>query len=575
MASRNTFQLGEFVGIARKTGTDTRLVEVKEAAGGLPKSIAETVSAFANGSGGVIVCGLSEKNGFVPAPGFDAARVSDALAQACADRVEPPVRAEITLEEFEGSPVVWAYIPEMDPYLKPCYVKSRTMLDGAFVRMADGDHRLSRYEVSRIVEGQHQPEHDRRVVEGAALHHLDPLMVEGFLKRVRSESAPAIKSLGDEDLLCAMGVAIRDEAGGLRPTVAGIMALGVFPQQFFPAANVTFLLVPGFSKADVAPGRERFVDSKNFDGSIPYMVCEAMARIRRNMRTASRVEGAFRYEVPEYPEVAVREALVNALVHRDYSPEGLGSQVQVNMYEDRLEIMNPGGLFGTMTIDKLGKLGESSRRNRTLARILEFTAYPQNYAEQGFVVENKGTGYYQIQSSLAQASMSPPVPQDVISSFVLTMKRRQELVSDRFARGGAGASGDRGAFDGAGAGACAGKGDQGEWSGGQSGCPGECGGVRDGRAGRPADGLNGQGRLQSDRDVQAGARHVPFRSRTEYAIIEFMAQEEGPVGASRIAAAVGKSKATVNRAINSLLNSGSIERLGGARGPGVSYRLVR
>lgn len=99
-------------------------VEVKAAAGGLPSSVPETISAFANGSGGTLVLGLAEASGFTPAPGFDAGRIRDALADACATKVDPPCWAPIVVEEVEGARVVRLDVPELDPVAKPCFVRN-------------------------------------------------------------------------------------------------------------------------------------------------------------------------------------------------------------------------------------------------------------------------------------------------------------------------------------------------------------------------------------------------------------------------------------------------------------------
>ena len=182
----------------------------------------------------------------------------------------------------------------------------------------------------------------------------------------------------------------------LRPTLAGLMAMGKFPQKFFPRLNVTFAVFPGIDKSAPRDGGRRFLDSQTIVGPIPYMIEDVLAAVSRNMRTGAVIEGAFRNDVPDYPPVAVREAVANALMHRDYSPESRGSQVRVNMFADRLEVLNPGGLYGDVTIDSLGVSGASSARNQFLSNILETTPFPDG----GYVVENRGTGYQEIEERL-------------------------------------------------------------------------------------------------------------------------------------------------------------------------------
>lgn len=419
------FSIREFVNLARKIKSDTASVEVKTAAMGLPKDIVETISAFANRSGGTIICGLSEKNGFVPAEGFDAKKISEALSQACSDKMEPPVRASVRVEEFEGSLLVVGRVPETEPYQKPCYVKACGPYDGSFFRTGEGDRKLSRYEVDRLIEERHQPRYDAQVIDGSDVSELDTELVSGFLRRERAASPRVFAGLTDDDALLTMGVTGKDSDGIVRPTLAGLMALGRHPQKHFPRANVTFAAFPGSSKEELAEDGARFLDSRTVIGPISVMVAETLVAIRRNMKTSSYIEGGSRRDVSEYPEVAIREAVANALMHRDYSPEGLASQVQVNMYVDRIEIVNPGGLYGTVTVDNIGKYGASSSRNQYLSRILESSPYPEGYPEKGYVVENKGTGFAQIQAALKEHGMDPAEPEDSLSLFVVTIRKKQ------------------------------------------------------------------------------------------------------------------------------------------------------
>lgn len=413
--------LAETIARLRAVGTDTHAVEVKSSVPKLPRSVVETLSAFANGNGGLLVLGLDERSGHSPVPGFRPSEIREALAGACADKMHPPLRPEIHIVPVDGGLVVAARIDPLRPVDKPCYVKDRGVYQGSYIRTGDGDRRLSTYEVDRLREEHRQPKWDEEVVEDATVADLDERLVEGVLARQRVLRPQLATSGSAEEVLARLRVLRRDPAGVLRPSLAGLLALGVFPQEFFPRLTVTFAVYPGASKATVIEGRERLLDSQSLSGPIPQLVRDSVAAVARNMRIGAIIEGAFRRDVPDYPLAAVREAVTNALMHRDYSDLAKGTQVQLNMYVDRLEVLNPGGLYGTVTIDTLGKPGVSSARNQRLTALLEDVPFPDG----GMVAENRGTGYATIEAELHRALMPPPLPRDEIAGFSLTFFRRR------------------------------------------------------------------------------------------------------------------------------------------------------
>jgi ATP-dependent DNA helicase RecG len=123
--------LADLVAAWRVAGVDTASIEVKAPAQQLSKSMVETLSAFANGDGGLVILGLDETKGFTPAAGFHAERIREALAGACADRLQPPLRPVIAIEAFEDALVVVARIEPLRPHDKPCYVKDRGLYQGS------------------------------------------------------------------------------------------------------------------------------------------------------------------------------------------------------------------------------------------------------------------------------------------------------------------------------------------------------------------------------------------------------------------------------------------------------------
>lgn len=420
-------EIVRLIGRMRRTGSDTQMCEVKEAVQGLPKSLAETLSAFSNMHGGLVILGISEKNGFHFAQGFDADRIYSQL-QTVGDALTPPVRPEIERIPFEGHTIVVARVHELPGNLKPCHITAQGKYSGSFIRSGDGDRHLSAYEVDRLSEGSIQPQYDIEPVEQASVEDLNPETLRAVVRRARDLFPRVFGRLADETILIQLGVLTR-LGERVCPTLSGLLAAGVFPQQYFPGLQIDFAVYPGTTKAGDPETGKRYLDAKELVGSIPDMLTDAVALVQQKMSTGAVVRGALRKDVTDYPLVAVREAIANALQHRDYSPEGRGTRVQVNMYSDRLEITNPGGLYGATTVESLGKEGISSTRNEFLSRLLTYTPY-----DGGFVVENKGTGFMTIELALAQALMPPPKVQNSITFFSLSFEKRRRTADEMMSR---------------------------------------------------------------------------------------------------------------------------------------------
>ncbi len=417
------------IAAVRNVGADLHSVEIKSAAGGLPTSVVETLSAFANGDGGTLILGLDEVGGFAPAAGFDAVKVSDALAGACADKMEQPLRIAIVIEEFEGALVIRADIPELDPVAKPCFVKARGAYQGSYIRGGDGDRRLTHYEVTQLLANRTQPSWDQEVVERAALSDLDEELVNGLLAEARRRSPRAFDKMDQAAALIRLGAAALCDDGEVRPTLAGLLSLGVYPQQFVPQLFVSFVVLPGTRMGQSGPHGERFLDNQTITGPIPLMVTDAMAAMIRNMRKAAVIRGLGREDKYDYPLDVIRELIVNALMHRDYSPESRGTQVQIELYLDRLVIKSPGGLYGDVTVDMLGSHDQvSTSRNRTLAMILADLPLPNSRGET--ICENRGSGIPRVMESLREAGMSPPTFEASPGRMKVTVPQHALLAPD-------------------------------------------------------------------------------------------------------------------------------------------------
>jgi len=417
-------ELRTLVTLLRHRATDLPDLEAKAAAGGLPKSVRETLSAFSNDRGGVLLLGLDERADFAFVTPFDAPKIRNDLASICSTDLEPPVRATIEIMDIDGHQLVVAEVPELSPNIKPCYVKARGEYAGSFTRSGDGDRRLTDFEIHLLHTNRGQPQDDRAPVPGATPADLDPDAVSALLRRVRARQPRAFRDLDDETALRRLNVLTPTQSPTLAPTLAGMLALGSYPQQFYPQLNATFVVYPGRS-ADEAPlGAPRFLDNRGFDGPIPVIVDDALTAVMRNMSISARIEGAGRIDSYDYPVEALREAVVNALAHRDYSPYSHGTAVQIVMYADRLTISSPGGLYGTVNEADLGSEGVSSTRNPVLMRLLQDVVLP---GTDRTVCENRGSGIPTMVRETRRAGSALPEFRTRINRFTVTFPKHALL----------------------------------------------------------------------------------------------------------------------------------------------------
>lgn len=407
----------------RRRGTDLTDVEVKAAGGGLSKSLLETISAFSNDLGGTIILGLAERTGFGLADRFNAAKMRDDLASMCADSMSPPIRASIEIVDFEGGQVVVADVPALTPRLKPCFVKTKGEYAGSYTRGGDGDRRLTDYEIAQLHANRGQPRDDQDLILESTVEDLDGGLVAALLRRVK-ERRPSFADVSDEQALRRLKVVASGPDGRPVPTLTGLLTVGTYPQQFFPQLNVTFVVVPA-TRMDLIPADgPRFLDNRSFEGPIPVIVQDAIRAITRNMTVSSRIHGAGREDRYEYPVEAVREAVVNAVMHRDYSPLSRGTQVQIEMYQDRLVVRSPGGIFGPISTEDLGDEGATSSRNQYLARLLEDVELP---GSQRPVCENRGSGIPSMIQALRRVGMTTPKFDSSLNRFQVAFPKHALL----------------------------------------------------------------------------------------------------------------------------------------------------
>lgn len=258
------------------------------------------------------------------------------------------------------------------------------------------------------------------MVSEASLDDLDHEAIKKLIEKIKIAKPKLyrlIKDIAYDQKLKKLNLA---EQKGERfiPTLAGLLVFGLYPQQYFPALGVTFLVLPHKEMGILGSRGERFLDNKKVEGCIPEIIDEVETLILRNMKQRTIIQGLSRLDIWEYPEDAIREAVRNAVIHRDYSELMQSNYIQVRMFPDRLEIESPGTLYGDVTINNL--VTSTKARNSVIITMLEDLK----------VVENRGSGIDTMIHTMKTAHLEPPQFRETRNSFIVTFKNHNFIDDD-------------------------------------------------------------------------------------------------------------------------------------------------
>lgn len=265
---------------------------------------------------------------------------------------------------------------------------------------------MTEYEVYSYEAFRKKYRDDIRPVEGVSLSGLDQTLLEQYTFK-RKQDRPNLATVSPEQLYELTGITQNGQV-----TMMALLLFGPYPQAYFPQLSIIATRVPGVEMGALNEEGQRFLDSKRIEGSLPEMLEGAMTFLRSNMRVAFRVDDKTgqRVDTPEYPLDALREAVLNALVHRDYSFHTENMPIQLTMYADRVEIKNPGGLYGRLTVDRLGQI-QPDTRNPFLVTAMEAMGQ----------TENRYSGIPRIRHAMTEANLPQPVFSDYRSEFAVRL----------------------------------------------------------------------------------------------------------------------------------------------------------
>lgn len=382
----------------RKFQTETSRIEAKTAKEGFPKKCYDTISSFSNKYGGIIIFGIDEENNFKAENVYDINDLQKQISALCSDSFVPAIRPDFLPLEFEGKNILAVKIEELIQIKKPCYYKPKGLNKGSYTRVGDRDDVMTDYEIYALQSYNEHIFEDTRPNKRANLEDLNIDELELYIEKIKSSKPNFSKNDFNKCLkLCGIVDSNQDK---IYPTLAGIMTFGEYPQSFYPQLFVACVVIPGTELGDTGSLGERFIDNKRIEGTIEEMLNGTMNFLRRNMKTSVIIDvNGNRINKTEYPLEALREAVANALIHRDYSVQTENAYISVNMYEDRIEILNPGTLYGTNKLEKLGTAATMESRNPTIVRILE---------EKGSVIENRHSGIPTMKREMKKYGLPEP-----------------------------------------------------------------------------------------------------------------------------------------------------------------------
>lgn len=274
---------------------------------------------------------------------------------------------------------------------------------------------MTEYEIYSYEAFRKKYQDDIRIIPRCTFSSLNPSLLENYLYLLK-RNKPNLSQLPDSQIYNLLSIEIE---GGI--TLAAQWLFGFYPQSFIPQLCIIATVVPGFEVGETDRDGARFLDNKRIEGTIPDMLEDALSFVKTNMKTRTVIDPTTgkRTDKPEYPIIAVREILLNALIHRDYSVHTEGMPIQLSLFSDRLEVRNPGGLYGRLRVDQLGKV-QPDTRNPIIATAMETLG----------LTENRYSGIPTIYKAAKEAGLENPFFLNTNDSFSVILQKRKKAGGD-------------------------------------------------------------------------------------------------------------------------------------------------
>jgi len=389
-------------------------LEFKTSRTNVPNDIWKSISAFANRrGGGLIVFGINlEKNEIVGCENMDL--MQRKLVEYFNDKMSFVLRPQYHVINLDGKNILALNVPQCPKDYMPCWYKPVGLPNGAYIREGNTSRRITDNEFRTYIATSKEFQFDLSEAKSTTLADLSEQKILNLLKKRELDVKRGADARIDNNLLQNLNIAAKyDEE--FKPTIGGYLIFAKDSPQKINAYERFLVRCVRYSGNNAA---NEIIDSADIEGTLDVQIDDSYKFVLKNIKKTAEIIGTKRVERFEYPEAAIRELIANAVIHRDYKI--IETFVQVKIFDDRIEIINPGSLPPGVTVDNIRDAQFS--RNSMIAGRLKDLDYLEEY----------GRGIDIVLKRMEEWNLPSPLFRNLVNSFeVILLGNKYKNLNER------------------------------------------------------------------------------------------------------------------------------------------------
>lgn len=389
-------------------------LEFKTARSSVPNEIWRAISAFANRrGGGLIVFGVNQdRNAIEGCENLDL--MQRKLGEYFNDKMSFILRPEYHVINYNGKTILAIYVPECPKDYMPCYYKPVGLPNGAYIREGNSNRRITDNEFRTYVATSKEFQFDLSEAINVTRTDLSESEILHLLEKREADVQRGADSRIDNNLLQNLGI-VANFGGEFKPTIGGYLTFAQDPPQDRTPYERYLVRCVRYSGNNAAG---EIIDSADIKGTLGSQIDDSYRFVLKNIKKTAEIIGTKRIEKFEYPEAAIRELVANAVIHRDYKI--IETYAQVKIFNDRIEILNPGSLPPGVTVENIKDAQFS--RNSMIAGRLKDLDYLEEY----------GRGIDIVFKKMEEWNLPPPLFRNLVNSFeVILLGKKYAHLNER------------------------------------------------------------------------------------------------------------------------------------------------